>query len=1245
VPMESMETEDSWGAGASGGGSADASAEEPASEFGGTQVWGDTGGAGGSVAPDPFVGPLGGAAVPDPFAQPEESGGGDPFAPGGADPFAPPASQDGADPFADPVGGAAVADPFAQPQESGSGDPFAPGGADPFGPSSSSGGADPFASPGSQGGADPFASPGSQGGADPFATGGADPFASPGSQGGADPFATGGADPFASPGSQGGADPFASPGSQGGADPFATGGADPFASPGSQGGADPFATGGADPFASPGSQGGADPFATGGADPFASPGSQGGADPFASPGSQGGADPFATPGSQGGADPFATGGADPFATPGSQGGADPFATGGADPFAAPEGQAANLNEGAWARDGQGVSPQAAAGSDAPIDPRTQSTFFVQGAGGGAGQATEDEGARGVTDDLFDVDMPASPSSGARSEGDKPRRARSGRRRGQGRKKEQARKKRLKAAAIVVGVVVAGGLALGLTDVGVFGVGALSGSTGKPVVTTKPRKTIVKKTPPKPLLADDVGAYVGQLQAMRQRLKKDPNDAAAKAALVDGLVRLRDRYPSVFKDDPSWAAELERLATPAFRKDHPELAVFDALAKGAWRKAADALEGVPEGNPWRTYLAARVALAKGAKAEAVKLFQQVVEAAPKLQAARVGLAQAQLQAGQTDEARATFEGLLAANAKHTGALLGLAEIALGDKRFSDAERYVRLALDQAKAQKDRQAQFRAYRLGAAVAKAEGKPKEEIYSLDRALELMPRDEDTALKLHALFMSRGKPKDALDRLEKCERAGCSGAEFSRVLVESYIKADRSQAGLAQLTKALERHPSDTGLLMLHADFEKKAGRLKSAKFIYQTIIDKDPSYNASYLRLAELQSAEGMQRQAITTLERGIKSSQEPLPLMEKLAQLQMASGATLKAKETMRRILEMDPRRTDVKERFAKLLLSLGLAKEAEAYYRELADAKALSPEGEVDFADALFRLKRYGESLEHVENVLKSDPDNLDALVLRGGIRAAQGQHKLADSDLRRALKIFGESARAYHFLGLNEASKGSLPTAAEYLAKAADLAPKDFDARADLARVLTEIGGVDNRKRAIREYTVIIRAYGKFKTPLEKKKIRPDIYLARGRLYLDAGKFKAALNDFRKAMSLDPGRDDLIIQLAATLRRMERYREAQALLSDVLKRAPEDPAANYELALIALKRGQSRDAERYLRVTVAQANQLYPDAHRYLGYLYKDKGVMTLACAEFRAYLQFAPEEALDRREVGYIVRRQCRRR
>jgi superkiller protein 3 len=1062
-------------------------------------------------------------------------------------------------------------------------------------------------------------------------------------------------------------DPFAHE-DPAGLDPFAVQGpptVDPFLSVQSQT-AYPFASSGPpalDPFAPTAGPPRLDPFGSRDLvtlDPFASQAAPSTAAP-------GGRVDSVFPSGPKSSDPYRSGPvavSDPFASIGAPV-ADPFAS-----SAAPAGGTAGDDPFGWTpyqsqaefgspnfQSPDGDPPRAGGGGSAPRQTQAQPDRMQAGAapsGPSKGAVSASGGA------AFELDMPDAPASAApslgRKTGQRPR-ARTRRAVPRG---GLSKKQRWMLPLAAVGVAVLAGAGLGvLTDWSYFGLLAEPpktepaekrphlGQAEKVDPAVKPATTAVVTKEPELLEPDIAKAYMDRVEQLKNKLKAQPRDIPAQQALARTLQRLRERYPAVFNEDPAYAKSLDEMLQKPAVADDSLVKVRTLLAEGKDDEAISLLEPrirSGEAGTEEVYLRARAAIAKQDREAAKTLLERAIEQVPDYQAALYDLADLHRTTGRRAEAKAKLESLTSKNPNHAMGLLALAKMAQEAGETEAAARHVQSAISAAQAGTNRETEFQGHLLVAAI---RTDPARQLVALERALELKPRHEATALEVAERLQKQGRHDEALKALKRCQDAGCASPEFFVVLVGALRKTDRAENAKTQLAEAVRAHPTHTGLLMLQVDMEVEAKRLVVAKEICQRVIDHDPKHVPAYLKLGELLANESQLDLAMSTLRDGMLHTEpaDRLPLLQRSAEILITQGKTVEAKEVLERILSIDDNQIATKLRFAALLKQLGYLDDALKLYLELERDQGLDVDGHVKYAQVLHDLGQFDDALAKVQEVFFKDPLNEEANVLRGFVYTSRGEYAAAHNDFQRARKVNEESAAAHWGLGLNELAQNHLQEAAEYLTRAVELAPKKLDMRYDLARTLSRLGNPENRKDAIKQLGLVIREYDKFQTTLEKKQKRPEVYLQRGIEYLFLASFHKGLADIQEAERLAPERIDVKVAMGEALYRTKSFPEAEEVLKSALARDAYDGGANYFMGLVLTQTDREIQAVEHFRRAIAADAKRFPDAHRLLGYLYRDRGANGDSCKALSGFLENTSPEDPHRAEVQQLRRKVCGRR
>jgi tetratricopeptide (TPR) repeat protein len=181
------------------------------------------------------------------------------------------------------------------------------------------------------------------------------------------------------------------------------------------------------------------------------------------------------------------------------------------------------------------------------------------------------------------------------------------------------------------------------------------------------------------------------------------------------------------------------------------------------------------------------------------------------------------------------------------------------------------------------------------------------------------------------------------------------------------------------------------------------------------------------------------------------------------------------------------------------------------------------------ARGYLRMLRLGMAQSCVEKLLQREPDNVEALVIRGWIREGGGDSALAARDYRRAL----------------------------------DLDPEREDVRLSLARLLARDKPEEAR--------------GHFEYLVARQPDNPDVMLGLAQTYRALGQPDKARPLLEALLAKDPGNSRGLTELAA-LTAADRTAETEALLRKAIAADPANKDAHYQLYL-CLAQQPGREAE------------------------------------------------------------------
>jgi tetratricopeptide (TPR) repeat protein len=290
--------------------------------------------------------------------------------------------------------------------------------------------------------------------------------------------------------------------------------------------------------------------------------------------------------------------------------------------------------------------------------------------------------------------------------------------------------------------------------------------------------------------------------------------------------------------------------------------------------------------------------------------------------------------------------------------------------------------------------------------------------------------------------------------------------------------------------------------------------------------------------------------------------------------------------------------------ALLALAIMNAKtpQAEAIVKKYLEGKALVAV-RMDYARALIEGQRLAEAALQLQTITTEKPDFAEAWLIKGALELQDGKAALSETSLKRYIELTlpkkTGATRA-------EASRG-LSQAYSSLAQIAEL-------RKDYAEADSWLKRID--------------------TPAEQfnAQIRRASLLARQDKLEEARKLIKSLPE----KTSDEARQKVAAEIAL-LRDSKKYKQAYTLLSDAVKRNPNDYDFAYDMAMVAEKLGNLDEMERLLRSVIAIKPD-YHHAYNALGYSLADRKIRLPESKKLiLKALEFAPGDPFINDSLGWV--------
>jgi tetratricopeptide (TPR) repeat protein len=240
---------------------------------------------------------------------------------------------------------------------------------------------------------------------------------------------------------------------------------------------------------------------------------------------------------------------------------------------------------------------------------------------------------------------------------------------------------------------------------------------------------------------------------------------------------------------------------------------------------------------------------------------------------------------------------------------------------------------------------------------------------------------------------------------------------------------------------------------------------------------------------------------------------------------------------------------------------------------------------------------YKASVEAFESGLAVRPDQTDLLVDQAISYFHVGQYEKGILPLQRAIAANAKNAAAHHMLGKTYFMMGEFETATRELEETLRLTPGDYDAEYTLGLCFLKRKDIAKAKEL----------YGRM---IERLGNRPALRVLIGRAYRETGFLTESIEEFKKAIALDPRFPRVHYYLGLTY----LYKDGAARISDAIEEFkielaanPEEYFANFYLGILYIMERKFPEAVALLE-KASQKQPNNPDPYFHLGQAYQGAG-------------------------------------
>ncbi len=554
----------------------------------------------------------------------------------------------------------------------------------------------------------------------------------------------------------------------------------------------------------------------------------------------------------------------------------------------------------------------------------------------------------------------------------------------------------------------------------------------------------------------------------------------------------------------------------------------------------------------------------------------------------------------------------------------------------------------------------------------------------LTKQPNDAAGQTLKAALLMHKGDIGGAIGEVSRVVAADPSQDDAVSLLAFLYSKQGNDAKAQAVLEKGMQASPKNVTLRLERANLALKSKDFSKAEQLYQSIVSIDPKkleYRATlasfYARNNQLDKAEQVLRDAIKA---DPEDQKRGLLLAEFLASRR--SGEV--AEKELLTMIQNAPKSKSYQLRFglAKLYEAMGKPDKALQVYQDISSLDKGGPDG-IKASGQSARLQlaagKIPEAEKLIAEILKVNPQDNDALLLRGKIELSRGDAKDAIIDFRSVLKAQPDSVELISLLAKAHLLNNEPQLARDTFDNAVSLYPDKLDIRFARADFLGSIGDYDG---ALKDVDAVLvkdpKNLGAIQTKVKilatqkdwpaaeaymskVKEALPDQpigYYWLGMIYQAQKENDKAAIEFESALQKSPQSTEVLSALVNALvaqgkvdqaisrlnlvlksapnnfaayqllgdiyANQKKYAEAGTAFSKGIQLAPKNPVAYVDLAKLGLMRGDSKTAIQVLQqglVAIPDNIQLMSS----LAEIYQTTSDYDKAIAEYENILKIAP--------------------
>lgn len=441
----------------------------------------------------------------------------------------------------------------------------------------------------------------------------------------------------------------------------------------------------------------------------------------------------------------------------------------------------------------------------------------------------------------------------------------------------------------------------------------------------------------------------------------------------------------------------------------------------------------------------------------------------------------------------------------------------------------------------------YNIGVLLARQD-RDVEAIIVFDKSMEGFPKYASPLRAKARSFMALNMNNEALNAIDKYLEIYPN--DIIQLNIKGYLELNLGydEKALKSYKKALKLKNNDEETLINIGNYYRHLKNYKKALATYDGILKKNKNYIKALDAKGVLFILLKKYKKALAIYDNVLKIDSINSNAFAKKGYIYRELGDNMLAKHFLEKAIKNDSTNYTAKNNLGTILSKIGKPEEAFKFYTEGIKSKDKETKqfSWNNIAAIYLSKKKYNLAEKSVNSALKIDSTNITSLLLKGKILHKLKKYDNAKSVLNEALDIDGNNAEIWFHLGRIEVSnkdksKESKNRALTFFNNALQINENHFFSLTNKAGILHQLDRKEEAKLILKKAIKHDSIYG-------------NTFVIMGEWAFENQKYDVALNNFNKAIGINPNEQDFYMLKGDALISLQRYDEALKVYDNVYEK-------------------------------------------------------------------------------------------